>query len=269
MVLALHKTRRSDVPKPQRRPKQPAANSRLIAEPTVASESMSERQAAISASRLSKTFGRRIVLDAVDLEIMCGEAVALIGANGAGKTTLLGCLASLLRPSSGEVRWFGRLVGRDVALHRWIGMMGHQTGLYSHLTLRENLTLAARMTGVDDPKDRAEKWLDTIGLAPHASSPAAQLSRGMRQRAAVARALIHDPPLLLLDEPFTGLDVPSADWLLELLAERRDRGQTICFVTHDQNEIQRLAHRVLELHDGKVRDVTATHHENRRAHRAA
>ena len=219
---------------------------------------MTEPQAAIRASRLSKAFGGRPVLVDLDLEIAAGQCVALTGVNGAGKTTLLGCLASVLRPDGGEVRWFGQPAGRDVALHRRIGMVAHESGLYSHLTLRENLLLAARMSGVDNPRRRADHWLDMTGLAPHADALPTRLSRGMRQRLAVARALIHDPPLLLLDEPFTSLDAAGAEWLCTLLADLRDRGRTICFVTHEQEKIRRLAHRVLELREGKVYDVTAT-----------
>ena len=187
---------------------------------------------------MSKAFDGRTVLDAVDLEIAAGESVALIGANGAGKTTLLGCLASVLRPDGGEVRWFGHLVGRDVALRRRIGMVAHESGLYSHLTLRENLMFAARMGGIDDARRLADQWLDMAGLAPHANVLPTRLSRGMRQRLAVARALIHNPPLLLLDEPFTALDAAGAEWLLTLLADLHDRGHTICFVTHEQQKIR-------------------------------
>ncbi len=183
---------------------------------------MNEPQAAIRATRLSKAFDGRTVLDAVDLEIAAGESVALIGANGAGKTTLLGCLASVLRPDGGEVRWFGHLVGRDVALHRRIGMVAHESGLYSHLTLRENLIFAARMGGIGGAPRLADRWLDMTGLTPHANVLPTRLSRGMRQRLAVARALIHDPPLLLLDEPFTALDAAGAEWLLTLLADLHD-----------------------------------------------
>ena len=170
----------------------------------------------------------------------------------------------MLRPDGGEVRWFGRLAGRDVALRRWIGMVAHESGLYSHLTLRENLVFAARMGGIGSPRHRADRWLEMAGLAPHADVLPTRLSRGMRQRLAVARALIHDPPLLLLDEPFAGLDAAGAEWLLTLLADLRDRGHTICFVTHEQEKIRRLAQRVLELRGGKVYDVTATQDEHRR-----
>jgi ABC-type multidrug transport system ATPase subunit len=230
---------------------------------------MTQPQAAIRASRLSKAFGGRAVLVDLDLEIAAGESVALTGANGAGKTTLLNCLASALRPDRGEVRWFGQLVGRDVALRRWVGMIAHESGLYGHLTLRENLLLASRLNGVDSARRRAEHWLDATGLTPYADALPTRLSRGMRQRLSLARALIHDPPLVLLDEPFTCLDSAGAEWLLALLVDLRDRGRTICFVAHEREEIQRLAHRVIELRDGKVYDVTAGKNEGHFLTRAA
>ncbi len=213
--------------------------------------------AAIQACQLSKAFGGQTVLDGIDLEIAGGQSVAIRGVNGAGKTTLLGCLASALRPDRGEVRWFGRLAGRDVALHRCIGMVAHESGLYGHLTLRENLLFAARMGGISRAGRCADRWLEMAGLGPHADALPTRLSRGTRQRLAVARALIHDPPLLLLDEPLAGLDAAGGQWLLGLLAERRDRGVTICFVTHDQEKMRRLAQRVLELRGGKLYEVEA------------
>jgi ABC-type multidrug transport system ATPase subunit len=223
---------------------------------------------AIRAVRVSKAFDGRAVLVDLDLEIAAGQCVALTGMNGAGKTTLLGCLAWVLRPDGGEVRWFGQLAGRDVALRRRIGMVAHESGLYPHLTLHENLLLAARMSGVDHPRRSADRWLDRTGLAPHADALPTRLSRGMRQRLAVARALIHDPPLLLLDEPFTSLDATGDQWLSTLLADLRGRGRTICFVTHEQEKTRRLADRVLQLREGKVYDVTAAqdaHHPRARA----
>jgi heme exporter protein A len=154
-------------------------------------------------------------------------------------------------------------------LRRLVGIVAHESGLYANLTLRENLTFAARMSRMDDPRRAVDHWLDATGLAPHAEEVPTRLSRGMRQRLAVARALIHDPPILLLDEPFTSLDAAGAEWLLALLAGLRDRGRTICFVAHDDARIQRLAQRVLELRQGKVYDVTATHDERRCPARAA
>jgi ABC-type multidrug transport system ATPase subunit len=223
---------------------------------------MNERPAAIQAIRLSKSFAGRTVLDCVDLQIATGESVALVGANGAGKTTLLGCLASVLRLDGGELRWFGRLVGRDATIRRQIGMMAHENGLYSHLTLRENLMFAARMHGIDESRQLADRWLEEAGLAPHANQLPLRLSRGMRQRLAVARALIHNPPILLLDEPFAALDAASAEWLFHLLADLRDRGHTICFATHDRKWIDRLAGRVLELREGWLHDITVTQGES-------
>ena len=137
-------------------------------------------------------------------------------------------------------------------------MVAHESGLYSHLTLRENLMFAARMSGIDDARASRRSVARHGRPAPHADVLPTRLSRGMRQRLAVARALIHDPPLLLLDEPFTALDAAGAEWLLTLLADLHDRGHTICFVTHERQKIRSLAQRVLELREGKVYDITAT-----------
>ena len=230
---------------------------------------MIEPRAAIRAGQLSKSFGGRIVLDAVDLEIARGQSVAVTGANGAGKTTLLGCLASVLRPDGGEVRWFGQLAGRDLAMHRWIGLLAHESGLYPHLTLRENLAFAARMSRAGHPRRRADRWLEATGLAPHADVLPARLSRGMRQRLDIARSLVHDPPLLLLDEPFTHLDAAGTEWLVGLLVELRTRGHTLCFVTHEREKLRLLATRVLELRGGKVFDVPAMPAEHHPLIRAA
>jgi heme exporter protein A len=230
---------------------------------------MMDPQTAIRTSQLSKAFGGRTVLAAVDLAIAPGQCVAITGANGAGKTTLLGCLASALRPDGGAVYWFGRPAGRDAALRRQIGLVAHETGLYSHLTARENLLFAARMTAADDPDGRAGRWLAWAELSRHAGAVPPRLSRGMRQRLAIARALIHDPPIVLLDEPFSSLDAAGSQWLSSLLADLRDRGHTICFVTHEEGQVRRSASRVLELCDGKVYDVTATRGETCLSLRAA
>jgi heme exporter protein A len=208
---------------------------------------------AIEVRQLSKSFGHRLVLNEVDLDVAEGECVALEGANGAGKTTLLRCLSSVIRPTAGSVRWFGRPALGAPAARRLIGMVAHESRLYPHLTLRENLVFAARMYDLPKSLQRADELLADIGLRPHADRMPTELSRGMRQRLVVARAVVHDPPILLLDEPFTGLDAEGTNWLLRLLMNHRARGKTLCFALHDEERMQALADRVLELRRGRVK----------------
>lgn len=215
---------------------------------------MSDPAAAIEVCGLSKFFCGRAVLRGIDLEILSGESVALTGANGAGKTTLLRCLATLLRPTEGEVRWFGRPARGNPAQRRLVGMVAHDSLLYPHLTARENLVFAARMYDVPEPKRKADASIRSVGLELHADRPCAKLSKGMRQRLAVLRATVHEPSILLLDEPFSGLDVEGAEWLLWHLRELRDGGTTLCFTTHDPAMVERLAVRVLHLSDGRLQE---------------
>jgi heme ABC exporter ATP-binding subunit CcmA len=216
---------------------------------------MANHTTAIQASNLSKAFGGRTVLRRLDLDVTRAEQIALTGANGAGKTTLLRCLASVLRPTSGEVRWFGRPAAANPAARRLIAMVGHETRLYPHLTVRENLLFAARMYGVAQPGRRADHLLDQIGLRPHAHRFPVRISRGMRQRVAIVRALVHDPLILLLDEPFSGLDQQATGWLVDLLRKLRARGSTVCFTTHDRQKAEQLADRVLHLCCGRAEEV--------------
>ena len=210
----------------------------------------------MEAHGVSKAFGRRSVLRAVECAVLEGECVALTGANGSGKTTLLRCLAGLLRPTAGRIAWFGRPAGGDPAARRLLGMVAHDTGLYPHLTLRENLLFAARMSDVPQPVVQADRWLAQTGLERRADDFPTQISRGMRQRLAIGRAVIHQPPILLLDEPFTGLDAAGSAWLLELLRDLHSSGRTICFVTHDQRPVAQLAQRVLHLEQGRLETRT-------------
>lgn len=215
---------------------------------------------AIQVRGLTKEFGRRAVLRQIDLEIVPGQSLALTGANGAGKTTLLRCLASLVRPTAGTICWFGQPVTAGPAVRRLIGMVAHENRLYPQLTLRENLVFAARMHGLAEPHPHADAWLDRIGLAACAGYLPGQASKGMRQRVAVARALLHEPPILLLDEPFSGLDQAGCQWLMAMLHDVRGVGRTLCFATHDAGPVRRLADRVLELRAGTlhlVRDSAA------------
>jgi heme ABC exporter ATP-binding subunit CcmA len=219
---------------------------------------MTDPRIAIEVRRVTKRFGRRLVLDEIDLQVAAGESIVLTGSNGAGKTTLLRTMAALVRPNRGEVLWFGEKAVGQYENHRWIGMVAHENRLYPHLTLRENLVFAARMCDVARPRNRAESLLQTVGLLAHAERTPQVLSKGMRQRLSLARALIHDPPILLLDEPFEGLDADAEQWLSGLLQELRQQGRTLCFVLHDEAETRRLADRVLQLCQGRLRPVAVS-----------
>lgn len=209
----------------------------------------------IQALRVSKIISGRSVLREIDLQIAQGECVALMGNNGAGKTTLLRCLVALARPTTGEVRWFGQPAAQAADLRRLIGMVGHQTGVYEHLTVRENLLFAARMSAVDQPARKVDEMLDQVDLRIAADQQAYQVSRGTRQRLALARALIHEPQIVLLDEPFSGLDPCSRSWLATQLHDLQIRGCAVCFATHDQGLAKQIADRTLVLHEGTVFDA--------------
>ena len=190
--------------------------------------------------------------------LAAGESVVLTGANGAGKTTLLRTMAGLLRPNSGEVLWFGETTGR-IARRPAVDRHGRpRAPLYPHLTLRENLIFAARMCDVPRPIARADELLEAVSLRRHMPSRTPPvLSKGMRQRLSLARALIHDPPVLLMDEPFDGLDAAAEAWLLELLGGLRRQGRTLCFVLHDESKTRILADRVVRIQQGKLNEAAA------------
>ena len=199
----------------------------------------------LAARGLRRSFGRVRVLHDIGLSLAAGEVLAVAGPNGAGKSTLLRVLAGLMRPSAGEVRVLGQPLTADAAeTRRAIGLLSHQTLLYDDLTLLENLTFAARLYGLADPGAAAREALEAAGLASRAGDSPRKLSRGLLQRAAIARALLHGPRLLLLDEPFTALDTASADRLRATLAARRDEGLGLVIVTHHLAEVWELAPRV-------------------------
>ncbi len=218
---------------------------------------MPDSSIAIEVRCVTKRFGRRLVLDAVDLAIHSGESVVLSGSNGAGKTTLLRTIAALIRPNSGEVLWFGENAAGRWDSHRLIGMVAHEHRLYPHLTVRENLVFAARMCDVPHPRERADALLEVVSLTAHADRTPPVLSKGMRQRMSLARALVHDPPILLLDEPFEGLDAAAEAWLMDLFQNLRREGRTLCFVLHDQVKSRVLADRVLRLEHGRLLPLAA------------
>ncbi len=213
---------------------------------------MDESVKVIQTRGLSKRFLGRTVLTDISLCIASGECVAMIGANGSGKTTLLRCLSGVTRPQSGIVLWQGSSDRQSVEVRRLIGYVAHESQLYSRLTLRENLMFAARMCGVATPDARANELLCETELAGHADRLPGCLSRGMRQRLTIARAIIHDPRLLLMDEPFTALDQEGRTWLQQLVQQFVARGHSVCFTTHNPLFSHHLSCRVVCLQNGKL-----------------
>lgn len=190
--------------------------------------------AVIEGHGLGRRFAGVTALRGVELTVTAGEAVAVFGPNGAGKTTLLRLLATLLRPSEGSLRLFERSLS-DGGAHarRQIGLLSHHSFLYPDLTPVQNLEFYARMFGVPGPARRVRALLDQVGLSGWAHRPVRTLSRGLEQRCALARVLLHEPRLLLLDEPFTGLDVDAAAMLSGMLRQAHARGTALLMTTHD------------------------------------
>jgi heme ABC exporter ATP-binding subunit CcmA len=205
---------------------------------------------AIGVNRLTHKFGSRVVLNNLHLEIAAGESVAIVGTNGSGKTTLLRCLAGLVHISGGEVRWFGLPAADKPASRRLVGMVAHDGFLYPHLTARENLIFAARMYAVPNPGQRADDLIKSTGLDLYTFRQTRKLSRGMRQRFSILRALVHNPKILILDEPFAALDTAGTEWLGALLENLRGSGCTLSYTTHDLMLAHAHANRVLELRYG-------------------
>lgn len=187
-----------------------------------------------------KYFGDFPALRAVTLDVARGECLAMLGRNGAGKTTLLKILAGQSTPSQGGVSVFGE-AGRTEAARRKTGVLGHGIGIYDEMSALENLELFGRIYGVSDTKRAALDWLERVDLKHVANARAREFSRGMRQRLAVARTFLHEPELLLLDEPFTALDDRSISLLQRLLAERLAAGATVIMSTHQLREAMELA----------------------------
>jgi heme exporter protein A len=207
----------------------------------------------LEARGLQRSFGRVRILHGIDLSLGPGEALAVIGPNGAGKTTLLRLLSGLMRPSAGEIRLLGqRLVHGADSLRGAVGLLSHQSLLYDDLTLLENLTFAARLYALQRPREVAAAALEAAGLADRGQETPRRLSQGLLQRAAIARALLHSPRVLLLDEPFTALDAAAADRLCADLQSRLRAGLGLVVVTHHLAEVWDLASRVAILLQGRL-----------------
>lgn len=208
---------------------------------------------AVHATGLHKTLDDRLVLRDLTFDLSAGAYVALLGANGAGKTTLLRLLSTLTTPSRGQLEIFGRSVRRHGALIRAeIGLIGHQSMLYRDLSALENLVFFGRLHDIAQPVVRAMDLLEFVGLADRAQDPVKTFSRGMVQRVSIARALLHEPRLLLADEPFAGLDAPSVRTVERLLAQLNASGMAIVLANHDVPQSLRLAARVMVLKRGRL-----------------
>ena len=208
---------------------------------------------------LVRRFGRRRAVAGVDLAISAGECLAVFGPNGAGKTTLLRLLAGLLRPTSGDVLLLGKRLTSQASVERGrVGLISHQSMLYDVLTVAENIAFAARLHGVRDPDAATARAMMRLGLQGRELTPVRALSRGWQQRVSIARAIVHDPALVLLDEPYTGLDVAGARALTELLRALRDDGAALALVTHSVDEGLALATHAAIMLDGTIRRHDAT-----------
>ncbi len=206
----------------------------------------------VTLTDVSRHFGRRRAVSHLSLTARAGEIVGLLGPNGAGKSTLLGVLASLVAPTAGEVR-YGQHAGRPVSpmLRKRIGMLAHELYLYPELSARQNLRFFAQLYDVDAGR-LVETALESAGLADRGDDEVAAFSRGMRQRLALERALLHRPRLVLLDEPFTGLDDRAVAIVTERIRTLAGDGVIVVLATHDLDLADDLVRRVIVLRDGRL-----------------
>jgi heme ABC exporter ATP-binding subunit CcmA len=218
---------------------------------------------------VSRNYGRRRALTRVSFACRAGEVLGLLGPNGAGKSTLLSILATLLAPSAGDVR-YGPMTSAEAgpALRACLGFLSHDLHLYPELTAAENLRFFARLYGVGDVDGRVAAALERAGLVSRRDDVVSGFSRGMRQRLALERALLHDPRLLLLDEPFTGLDDASVAALVARLKELRRAGRILVVVTHDLDVAEQLLDTVVVLKDGRLIAFDDAHGRIREHYRA-
>ncbi|RLT34988.1 MAG: heme ABC exporter ATP-binding protein CcmA [Chloroflexi bacterium] len=212
-------------------------------------------EAVVRVENVTQRYGRKPVLRNVTLQVKAGEVAALLGANGAGKTTLLRILAGLDKPERGQV-WLGnvRLAAAGHEIRRYVGLVSHRPLLYDNLNALENLRFFARMYDLVEPEPRIEAVLTAMDLWRRRYDPVRAYSRGMIQRLAIGRSILHDPPVLLLDEPDTGLDQASVAVLTDLIAQLRQGGRAVLVTTHNWDRAERWADRVYHLVDGTIED---------------
>jgi len=224
---------------------------------------------AVTIDRLEKTLGKNKVLRGISLEANAGEIFGLLGPNGAGKTTTLRVICTLLSPDAGSVNVLGfdtRTAPEDV--RRRVGVVTADIGVYPRLSARENITYFAQLSGVPDRdvKQRVDAVVDRLSMAAFANQRADSLSSGQKQKVAIGRAIVHDPEVLMFDEPTSNLDVLASREIREFMVESRGRGRCVIFSTHVLHDAERLCDRVTILHEGSV-VATGSTAEVRGAHR--
>ena len=207
---------------------------------------------AVTLADVSRHYGRRRALSRVSLSVSAGEIVGLLGPNGAGKSTLIGVLSTLVTPTSGEIH-YGAHAGRPLPapLRHRIGLLAHELHLYPELSARQNLTFFARLYGID-ARERVDAALAAAGLADRGDEDVAGFSRGMRQRLALERAILHRPRLVLLDEPFTGLDDRSVGVVSDRIRRLAAEGAIVLLATHDLDLADGLVTRVALVREGRL-----------------
>lgn len=212
-----------------------------------------EFAAAVEVVDVTLSFGRVRALDGLSLRVLPGTVVGVVGPNGAGKTTLIDVICGLVRPSRGTVRVLGEdAADHSAALRARIGMLPQETALYDEVTARQNLRFAAALYGVPQPDTRIAEVLELVGLSARAGDVVRGFSGGMQRRLAIARALLHDPPLLILDEPTVGVDVEARHQIWAYIRSLRAGGRTVVLTTNYLDEAEALCDRVAILRAGKV-----------------
>jgi heme exporter protein A len=209
----------------------------------------------IEIKKLTKQADNKLILRGIDLSITQGETVAILGPNGAGKSTLLKVLATLIKPTSGLMKINGLDLKKDhIEVKKMFGYLPHSSLLYDHYTPLENLVFFGNLYGVKDVEDRARKLVNEVGLSFFINEPVKNFSRGMIQRIAIARAIIHEPKIMLLDEPHTGLDQGAISILNNVILSMKQKGCTTLMVTHDFKQAAEICDRIIIVKNGKIAD---------------
>ncbi len=206
----------------------------------------------LRAEGLVKRYGHIHALRGIDLQVDRGESLVLLGPNGAGKSTLLGVLAGRVRPTEGQVILQGEILGKSTLARRETGYLAHSSLLYPGLTARENLLFYGKLYGVEDSAERSDEMLHFMGLWDRRDDRIGGFSRGMEQRVSIARCLLHDPQLILLDEPFSGLDYQSSRTFAQALQQLRDGHRTLVVATHDMAAVEDLGDKVMIMNRGRI-----------------